>query len=107
MIHFDLEIKNPLERILKIQFGSLFPHLNIKITKNKSFEFDSYIDPSILFKILIDTNFTGKDHAGPCLELTFLTFTIAPKIYDHRHWNFSKNRWYLPGEEAEEENNEQ
>ena len=98
MIHLEIEIENPLVNIFNLKFKSIWC-FNLKISKNKSFEFDSYIDPHVLFKILFDTTLSGEDHAGPRMELNFLTLTIAPKIYDHRHWNYDKGLWYLPGEE--------
>ena len=104
MIHLELEIKNPVVHFTKIDFNTVW-WFNVKLSKNKSFEFDSYIDPYVLFKLMLDTTFTGQDHAGPKLELTICMFTVSLRIYDQRHWNSNDGHWYLPGEEEAEEEN--
>lgn len=43
------------------------------------------------------------DHAGPQFHFEICKlFDFVIKIYDHRHWNQHKNRWYEPGEEEAE-----
>ncbi len=54
-----------------------------------------------IFSIHLDLALNGSDHAGPkfCLEL--FGYVLDMQIYDDRHWNYEKNRWYLPGEEKD------
>jgi len=42
------------------------------------------------------------DHCGIYFELNICRFEFEFNIYDTRHWNYEKDRFYLPGEEAKE-----
>ena len=44
----------------------------------------------------------NTDHAGPECYFGILGNTFRMKIYDHRHWNNKKNRWYKENEELDE-----
>jgi hypothetical protein len=74
---------------------------DIQLSENKSFgiqtEFgkNSNFNP---FEFLIKWT-TKQDHAGFRFVFgIYRLFWISIEIYDHRHWNYEKDRWYLPGE---------
>jgi hypothetical protein len=72
------------------------------ITKNKSWEFEIGRFPEwnwFDFKLKLTRK---EDHAGLYKYVEILGFFISFQIYDNRHWNYEKDRWYLPGEEIEE-----
>ena len=79
--------------------------LNLKLTKNKSLECEW--DP-LWAKNKLEFSFvwhTKRDHAGPELYLEIpKLFNLNIKIYDHRHWNSSAGRYYLPNEESNKRN---
>lgn len=69
---------------------------------NKALEVQLMYNPSWNW-FRLSLAFTRKqDHAGISfnLELPFIEFEA--QIYDCRHWNYKKDRWYLPGEEQAE-----
>ena len=53
-----------------------------------------------LFEFELDLRGKGEDHAGYKINLTILGLMFAAQIYDHRHWNYEKDRWYEAGEET-------
>ena len=64
------------------------------VTAHKSFEIECYISPyNDLLEIMIDTHFSGSDHAGPEISLTFFGINLRCKLYDHRHWNYTTKTW--------------
>jgi hypothetical protein len=74
---------------------------DIQLSENKSFgiqtEFgkNSNFNP---FEFLVKWT-TKQDHAGFRFVFgIYGLFWISIEIYDHRHWNYEKDRWYLPGE---------
>jgi hypothetical protein len=44
-----------------------------------------------------------QDHAGFGLMIVIFKFEFDFRIYDSRHWNYEKDRYYLPGEEGRED----
>lgn len=46
-----------------------------------------------LLGIDLSTDWAGYDHAGPSIQLMFLGYEVAFKIYDHRHWDYEKVQW--------------
>ena len=72
-----------------------------KLFGNKYFELqaESGALASEWFTILIATK-TKQDHGGVQFELQLLKLIfISIMVYDNRHWNYDKNRYFLPGEE--------
>lgn len=51
-----------------------------------------------IFEIYVDTSWTGKDHAGPRLELTFFNWFFNFQIYNVNHWNWDEGRYYTKAE---------
>jgi hypothetical protein len=87
MIHLNLEIFNPHSDYFKIGrvfSGNLFKHkfweLQLMRTNN-------------LICLKFDLT-TRQDHAGLNLELGLLSFNIAFTIYDHRHWDSFKEKFF-------------
>jgi len=70
-----------------------------KLTKNKNFEIQiSRFEPTSILDVGIDLRWRGQDHRGPELDLNILGFMFNVKIYDSRHWNHEKSRWYTDEE---------
>jgi hypothetical protein len=70
--------------------------------KEVAWELNTYLVGGDEF-IKIETNLTTKcDHAGLYLWFALFGLAIEYHIYERRHWNYDKDRWYLPGEEQEE-----
>lgn len=71
------------------------------ISKNKNISVQlTKWDIYSLFKVELDLEFKGRDHAGCGLTIDLLWFYFSIQLYDSRHWNYDEGRWYLPGEEA-------
>lgn len=74
--------------------------------KHFEFQFDWLVNELSPFEFLLRLT-TKRDHAG--LEFRFDLFTLLGlyiTIHDDRHWNYTANRWYNPGEEEAEWNGE-
>jgi len=74
-----------------------------KLTANKALELvisKCYRDWYI-FNLDISLALKGHDHAGFNFYFALLGYKIEFNIYDVRHWNYDKNRWYKPGEEQD------
>ena len=95
MLTINLELTNPQSTRFKnlwYRFGS--------VGKNKGWEFNGYLD-NTLFKFMIEIRHK-QDHPGLYTELALFGFKIEFIFHDSRHWNHKANRFYLPGEEADE-----
>jgi len=64
-----------------------------QVTKNKSWEIQTYKFPERLLSVLIDIEWRGSDHAGPNIELCLFGWVVTMRIYDNRHWNYDTNAW--------------
>ena len=71
----------------------------IKLSEHKFIELESMYSGQHLFRFSLDLNWRGEDHAGPEIELGVWGHEVRLKLYDHRHWNTEKNRWYQGTEE--------
>jgi len=70
-----------------------------KITKNKSFEIqiDKFsFDQWFRFEIKWDRK---GDHCGFSIFFEPGPFLFSINLYDNRHWNWQKDRFYIDGEE--------
>ena len=100
MIKTRLTIENPWAKDHKSK--NLFDK-HLSITENKHLETElTWFGWSTLFELIIDLTWMGYDHAGPKIEITLLGLFFSINLYDTRHWNYEKNRWYLYGEEDDE-----
>jgi hypothetical protein len=70
------------------------------ITKHKCLEIGFYRYAWDLFEFHLDLRWSGRDHAGPSIEIGILGYTARLGISDTRHWNSVENRW----ENYEQEN---
>jgi len=89
MLKFSTSFKNPSAKDVH---ASLFQY-NKHLTKTKSIEAEYFYSDYYLFHLFIDTSWRGEDHAGPEIEFCFLRYSVRYKIYDHRHWDYSKGKW--------------
>lgn len=74
---------------------------DIQLSQNKSFEFQIEFGKNSNFcPFEFSIKWTTKqDHAGfRFIFGIYGLFWICMNIYDHRHWNYEKDRWYLPGD---------
>jgi len=95
MIKFNIELENPWSD----QFTSLWSTFG-KVGKNKGWEFNGYLD-NTLFKFMIAITHK-QDHPGLYIQVALIGFKIEFIFYDSRHWNYDKNRFYLPEEQEYE-----
>lgn len=89
MVYFNLLLQNPF---VKDEFKNIFSRSG-KVSKNKSWELESYKHSPVLFEIYIDTRFTGNDHSGPSIALGLFSYVICARICDNRHWDYENNCW--------------
>ena len=104
MIYFKFVIDNPWFRHQEDFKNRDYLYKEGSFTKHKHWELQiSRWEPKRLIEFDLDLRWRGEDHAGPSIEIELFGFMCMTKIYDSRHWNYSKSRWYLPGEEAAED----
>jgi hypothetical protein len=89
MIHFQFSVKplNPSNLFIS------FYNYDYKLTTNKRFEADFAYDAYHNFFLSISTDFRGKDHAGPRIEIGLFGYNSSFAIYDIRHWDYKNNTW--------------
>lgn len=91
MIHIRMIVKNIWNKTDKHKILYCF-YRKISKYKNIEFQIDSNnFNP--LFELVIDTSFSGRDHAGPMISLTVFGFCTYIQIYDVRHWDYDKHNW--------------
>jgi hypothetical protein len=101
MLHFTLRVENPWAKSRSEQMD--FFCKDWSVSKNKNCEVQlTWFDWQTIFELHVQTHWRGHDHAGPRFEITILGLFFNIQLYDGRHWNHEKNRWYLPGDEEEE-----
>ena len=77
---------------------------DFKISKHKNVSFELNRGPwQHLFSYDLNLQFEGRDHAGPSQMVTILGLELRVGIYDSRHWNYDKSRWYEYGQDLSEE----
>lgn len=66
----------------------------IRLSKNKTFEFDLnyWKNQGTIFSFNIRWSYKG-DHAGLNFDLTLFGLSLTLDIHDNRHWNYKENRW--------------
>ena len=89
MILFRLAVRDPRS---PAPFKNLWCKTK-RVSKNKTFEISAFRSGGYLLELEIGTSFTGYDHAGPSIELGFLTWYISVNLHDNRHWNHDSNTW--------------
>lgn len=63
------------------------------ISKNKNIEIELLKTNDHWFKIELNANFTGQDHAGVSFEISLASYCLTLNIYDSRHWDYENNCW--------------
>ena len=92
MFLFKFEIKNPFVKYN--DFKNIFAFSG-NLSKNKAWEVEAYRFGSLLFKVAIELEWNGSDHAGPKIEIALFGYVVAAQIYDTRHWDYTHNCWKL------------
>lgn len=90
MIYFRLDIKNIFKKK-----DSNFREKNWyhKLPYERSIEIDYGEINDTLLTTELDTSFSGRDHAGPEIELSIFGYGARIMIPKSRHWNYRKNCW--------------
>jgi hypothetical protein len=91
MINLTFSIKNPFP---KDNFVNLW-NKNGSITEFKHWEAQISYCRENIFGIKIDTDWRGRDHAGPEIVLTLFGLSINLRLYDSRHWDYKRSRWMI------------
>ncbi len=73
------------------------------VGKNKAIEFEGGIHKEWSWFELIFKLTRHCDHAGLNFNIEIFGMWLSFNFYDSRHWNYDKNRYYIPGEEEEVE----
>ena len=96
MFDFNITIRNPIAG-LKIGSDENFFCYNKNLTKNKNLEIEGLSWQDDIFAFIFSIS-SKQDHAGLRLELCLLTLRLGISVYDSRHWNYTKDRWYSQDE---------
>ena len=92
MITINLSIDNPFKYSTPKTVINWYKRW--RISKNKSFDIQLYLgDPEVLAGVRIETDWWGRDHAGPLFEINIYGLMFIAQIYDHRHWDWEANDW--------------
>lgn len=91
MINFNFNIKNPFSR----RWQCLYSTAGITPIKHKCWEFQVDKCADIIgFEFSYTTR---QDHAGLYLSLALFGYDAIFNLYDNRHWNHEKGRWFIYG----------
>lgn len=90
MLYANITIKNPF--ITKDLFRSILAKSGT-ISRNKAWEVEALHNACTLFKIELNIDWRGRDHAGPYLCVGLFGYEVGFKLYDTRHWDYKKNKW--------------
>lgn len=90
MIYFKFIIKRKYDDF--IDFKNYYVY-SLELTKHKFFEFQIMYYYDSYFSLELEIIFSGRDHAGPRLTISFLGYILDFSIFDNRHWNKEKNEW--------------
>jgi hypothetical protein len=93
MIELSVSVRNPF---WKNSMNSLFKTCVCKswrVSENKTLEFEVNRHFYYVFGLNIDTSLTGKDHAGPNLNVDLFGYSVSIALHDNRHWDDETNDW--------------
>ena len=90
MINFNFGLRNPFSD----RWDNIFNRSWV-FAKHKAAEFEVYCDTTVVSMSFRWT--MRQDHAGMCLELGLLGYTVSLQYYDTRHWNEDEGRFYNYG----------
>jgi hypothetical protein len=100
MINLNLNITNPWHNHDKYPWRDLYQG-EWSVTKNKNLEVGVFFYLHTLFRLKMDIEWQGHDHAGPRFELAVLGLEFCIGLPDTRHWYHNKNRWINYSDPAE------
>ena len=93
MIRFNFVVSYPFK---SKTFKRIWGKENLlKFLQYKAYNIELSFYICNLFCVCLDLHTTGRDHAGPQLEIVILGLGFRCGIYDTRHWNYQKNCWEL------------
>ena len=64
-----------------------------QLSKNKYFESQVVYSDHNIFKFVLDLSWSGRDHAGPNIQISLFGYDLMVGIYDIRHWDYKKAKW--------------
>jgi hypothetical protein len=91
MLHCKFVIDIPW---IQDTFKSIFSRSGV-ITKHKCWEIEITRFSENLFYFECDLHWRGRDHAGPEITIGLLSYVFSVKIYDNRHWDYTKGTWNI------------
>jgi hypothetical protein len=95
MINFKFEIVNPWSS----RFGNIFCHAGSTPIKNKFWEVQAMRTDDI---VSLDFRITTHcDHAGVDLWLGLASYSINFRLYDARHWDYSRGQYCVYNDNME------
>lgn len=91
MIYIDLNLTNPWSKTN----GSFKPLTSFvkPITKNKTFELESYISSDKIFEFRFEYTPRQRDHGGLILSFGIFSMIINLSLRDNRHWDTFTDNW--------------
>jgi hypothetical protein len=92
MLHLFLSLQNPWHNEEKSPFVSYWDK-TWSLTKHKAVELQLSRYTYNLATLVLDTRFTGRDHAGIKFTVSLLGYEFDANLYDTRHWNDEAGRW--------------
>jgi hypothetical protein len=94
MIKAAFSLRNPFAKDSKSKFNW---YKVLALSQNKTFEIQIWHSSSYnLLEIEMDLGWRGHDHAGPNLTVGLFGYELIAKIYDNRHWDYTKGTWETP-----------
>lgn len=89
MIYFNFNIRNPW---WPDRFANLLCRSGNTPWKHKHWEVEVIKNDNLL---RVEAEYTiRQDHSGINLELGLLGYELHLKLYDSRHWDYEKGKWY-------------
>lgn len=98
MIHLGFSIRNPFWRSRMNDGFRNYLSWEPSISENKFITFEITRHWYYLFKLNLNLELSGSDHAGPNIDIELFGYGVSIALRDKRHWNDEEDRWYLPGE---------
>lgn len=95
-MEFNISFKNPLYKYFtKSQTIKHYFLKNKQLSKNKTMEIQisKFDEAYTAFSFHFGLSFSGKDHAGLCIEFDIFQYFFCFQITDNRHWDYENDQW--------------
>jgi len=90
-VHLSFSLENPYR---STNYAKTIFYRNKRLSENKTFEIQfARFQAWYIINFELEIKFSGKDHAGPRLEIEIFSWFFEIKIYDNRHWNYDLYKW--------------